>query len=85
MSYGIGRRCGLDAPLLWLWRRLAAAVLIQPLAQELPYATDAAIKRRQKQKYKISMKWIFFWGGGIIELKVKKISHAATVIIYKGT
>jgi len=30
--------------LLWLWCRLAAAALIQSLAQELPYAMGAAIK-----------------------------------------
>ena len=28
-----------DPMLPWLWRRLAAVALIQPLAQELPYAT----------------------------------------------
>ena len=28
-----------------LWRRPAAAAPIQPLAQELPYAADAAIKK----------------------------------------
>ena len=30
---------------LWLWRRPAAAAPIQPLAQELPYAAGAAIKK----------------------------------------
>ena len=34
----------------WLWCRPAAAALIQPLAQELPYATDAAVKRIKKGK-----------------------------------
>ena len=29
-----------DPALLWLWCRPAAAVLIQPLAWELPYAVD---------------------------------------------
>ena len=33
----------------WLWCRPAAAVTIPPLAWELPYATDVALKR-QKQK-----------------------------------
>ena len=36
MSYGVGRRWGLDPALIWLWRRLAAAALIQPLAWGLP-------------------------------------------------
>ena len=26
MSYGVGRRCGFDPTLLWLWRRLAVAL-----------------------------------------------------------
>ena len=36
MSYGVGHRYGLDLTLLG--HRLAAAVLIISLAQELPYA-----------------------------------------------
>ena len=55
MSCSVGHRCGLDLALLWLWlwHRPAAADLIQPLAWELPYATDAALKRKkQKQKQK---------------------------------
>ena len=35
-----------DPALLWLWCRQATAAPIQPLAQELPYATGAAIKRK---------------------------------------
>ena len=38
--------------MLWLWCRLAAAALIQPLAWELPYATHVAIKRK-KMKLKL--------------------------------
>ena len=41
--------------LLWLWRRSVATALIQPLAQELPYAVGAALekaKRQKKQKQK---------------------------------
>ena len=34
--------------LLWLW--LAAASPIQPLAQELPYASSEALKRQNKTK-----------------------------------
>ena len=47
MSCGVGRRCGSDPVLLWLWRRLAAAAPIQPLAWEPPYATGAAFKRQK--------------------------------------
>ena len=32
VSCGVGRRHGSDPALLWLWHRLAAAALIQPLA-----------------------------------------------------
>ena len=39
--------------LLWLWRRLVAAALIQPLAWEPPYAMGAALKRPKKKKKKI--------------------------------
>ena len=41
-------RCCLDPALLWLWGRLAAAVLIQPLSWELPHAMGEALKQ-QKQ------------------------------------
>ena len=36
--------------MLWLWHRPAAAALIQLLAWELPYVSDAAIKRKKKRK-----------------------------------
>ena len=39
-----------DPVLLWLCCRLAAAALIQPVACELPYATGATIKRKEKKK-----------------------------------
>ena len=38
--------------LLWLWCRLAAKALIQPLAWELPYAADVALnKKKERQNY----------------------------------
>ena len=49
MSYGVGQRCGLDLLLLWLWRRPAAAALMGPLAWELPYAADTALKKKKKE------------------------------------
>ena len=36
VSCGVGRRCGSDLVLLWLWHRLAAIALIGPLAWESP-------------------------------------------------
>ena len=38
---------------LWLWRRLATAALIQPLAWEPPYAMGAALKRQKKKEIKM--------------------------------
>ena len=46
----LGRRHGLDLLLLWLWRRLAAAALIRPLAWEPPYAAGAALEKDEKTK-----------------------------------
>ena len=50
VSCGVGHRCGWDLALLWLWCRLAAEALIQPLAWELPYAASAALKSKKKKK-----------------------------------
>ena len=35
-----------DLVLLWLWCRPAAAALIPPLAQELPYAAGVTLKKK---------------------------------------
>ena len=48
MSCGIGHRQGSDSTLMWLLYRPAAAAPVQPLAWELPYTTDAALKRKKK-------------------------------------
>ena len=52
MSCGVGHRCGLDRALLWLWYRLAAIALIQPLAWEPLYTTDVALKRQKTYTHK---------------------------------
>ena len=51
---GLAMKCGIgpDPGLLWLWRRLAAAAPIQPLAWELPYASSAALKSKKKERKK---------------------------------
>ena len=46
----MGCRHGSDLALLWLWHRLAAATLIQPLAWELPYASGMALKSKNSNK-----------------------------------
>ena len=60
MSCGTGHRHGLDAVLLWC--RLIAVAPNEPLAWELPYATDATLKsggekkeRKEKQKMKCGL------------------------------
>ena len=60
MSCGVGRRCSSDPELLWLWRRLAAAALIRPLAWAPPYATGAAPEKAERQKKKRDL-LITFW------------------------
>ena len=52
MSCGVGRRCGSDLVLLWLWCRPAALTLIRPPAWEPPYAAGAALKRPNKKERK---------------------------------
>ena len=49
----VGHRRGLDPTLLWLWCRLEAVALIQPLAWEPPCAMGKALKKqKQSQKKK---------------------------------
>ena len=49
MSYSVGCRCGSDLA-LWLWHRLAAVALNQPLAWKLPYDMDVALKKEKKER-----------------------------------
>ena len=50
VSCGVGHRHSSDPILLLLWCRQAAAAPIQPLAWELPYAANLALKRKKKKK-----------------------------------
>ena len=52
VSCGVGRRCGSDPMLLWLWHRLAAATPVGPLAWEPPYAAGAAVEKTKRFKKK---------------------------------
>ena len=49
VSCDVGRKCGSDPTLLWLWCRPAAVALIQPLAWESPYAAGGALKGKKKK------------------------------------
>ena len=43
----------------WLWCRPAAAAVIQPLAQELPYSTGAATKgKTNKNGSSVVAQWV---------------------------
>ena len=46
--------------LLWLWYRLAAAALIQPLAWELPHALGVALKSKIKRERESDFNCISF-------------------------
>ena len=52
VNCGVGCRRGSDPVLLWLWHKLAATALIQPLVWKPPYATGVAQKRRKTKKKK---------------------------------
>ena len=58
MSCGVGHSRGSDLALLWLWRRLVAIALIQPLTWEPPCVAGAALKRPKKKKKKKIRLWI---------------------------
>ena len=47
---GVGRRCGSDPVLLWLWCRPAALAPTGPLAWEPPYATGMALISKQTKR-----------------------------------
>ena len=50
MSCGVGRRCGLDPELLWLWCRQVATAPIRLLAWESPYAVGSSPRKGKKTK-----------------------------------
>ena len=53
MNFGVGHRCSSDPALLWLWCRPAAATPIQPLAWEIVYAADVALKSKKIHLFEI--------------------------------
>ena len=50
VSCGVGHRRGSDLVWLWLWRRLEAVALIQPLAWEPPSGCGPKNKKAKKRK-----------------------------------
>ena len=61
MSCGVGRRCGSDLALLWLWCSLAAVAPIRPLAWEPPYATGGALKKEREHREAMVLSFLFFF------------------------
>ena len=57
-------RHGSDLALLWLWCRLAAVALIQPLPWELLYASSVPLKRKKKKSNKFPNLQRGLFGGG---------------------
>ena len=55
MSCAVGRRCGSDLALLWLWYRPSAVALIRPLTWESSYAVGEAQKKKKKKKKKSAL------------------------------
>ena len=68
----IGHRCSSDLVLLWLWCRLAAAALIQPLAWEFPYAVGAALKQKKKGK-ELSLVFDVSWHLGGLQWTLRSV------------
>ena len=66
MSCTVTCRHGSDPALLWLWYRLVAAALIQPLAWELAYAMGVTLKRFVMYKCKDNLIPLLYSG------KIKK-------------
>ena len=58
MSCGVGHGNSSDLVLLWLWCRPATIAPIGPVARELSYGVDAALKNKKK---KISVFLFFFF------------------------
>ena len=59
MSCGVGRRCGSNPALLWLWHRLTATAPIRPVAWEPPYAVGAAQEMEKKKNVHICINGSF--------------------------
>ena len=79
MICGVGRRCGLDLALLWLWHRLAATAWIRPLAWEPPHAMGVALNRqktKKKKKFEVSLTYI------VMPISTVQQSDSVTHIYY---
>ena len=55
MSCGVGHRHDSDLVLVWLECRPTAATPIRLLAWELPHASGASLKKKEKKKIRLSI------------------------------
>ena len=69
MSCGVGCRFGSDRLLPWLWCRLAAVALIQPLTREPPYAMGVALKEKNNN----NNRWGEGWTGDLVVMIVVQL------------
>ena len=53
MRGGVGRRCGSDPSLLWLWRRPVATAPLRLLAWEPPYGSGPRKGQKKTKNKKI--------------------------------
>ena len=75
MSCGVGHRCGSDLALLWLWlwHGPAATALIQPLAWEPPYATGAALKKKNLEPNQI------YFSAVLLFIEILCLGHSKSI------
>ena len=69
----------LEAMLLWLWHRLAAAAPVRPLAWELPYALNRE-KKKRIMKYLVTGTYLIF---GLRKAFFQTDTMAASIQIYR--
>ena len=67
-----------DLASLWLWRRLAAAAPIRPVAWELPYTADAALKRKRRRRKKGPRVLLWHRGLGIQCCRSSGLGHSCS-------
>ena len=89
MSCGVGRRHDSDPVLLllWLWRRPAAAALIQPLAWELSCTADSDLKKKKKKRQwdKLLTVTVPGEGKGVVVVKGRDtLTFTSYTLIYFG-
>ena len=71
VSCGVGRRCGSDPALLWLWHRPAATAVIRPLAWE---PLEKAKRKKKQKKTKKKPKPVYIHRKKFSELHNKMLS-----------